>query len=437
MPTPHFSEIISLYPEDEPFCAGYAPSQGRRCRMRTNALGRTCAMTILNEATKILHRGHMPTRDLLIDLAHYTLCTRFHQGQAEGLAEKWRREIERFLDEQARFKYREPARRRSRAEKVSADIELGVGQGQERRVPARRSISAAPTTPAQAPPRTRFVPESGRLGTVPSTVSAANSLTVGGSPSRSVARPPSPITASPASPALRDTAQIRVETRSRISATEPNARRVDSRISHSVPGGEETTNRQSPSPRRTFRGSDNTGIEEAVRTTRTTTQPTSRTTAASTDSTGVAENSPGRARNESMAPAALSRPRPSLPTSPSRATTTTPTRTPTRRSIEGDCSICFEPLQKAQCGLSSPHCSDGERNEYGASPATADRAALGRLNRRTENDGESGVVAGAEYAGLSWCKAHCGVNYHTKCIRSWLAAATRPTCPTCRGIWRD
>ncbi|KAL6233043.1 hypothetical protein BDW75DRAFT_7114 [Aspergillus navahoensis] len=353
--------------------------------MRTSASNRTCAMSILNQATRALHTGQKPTRDLLVDLAHYTLCTRFHQGQAEGLAEKWWREIECFLVEQARLERQELTSLWDRVEKLLAGTERGLGQGQERQVQTPGSIFTAPTTPAQAPPRTRFASATPRLETTPSTASATNRLPVGGSPARLVSPPASTSTASPA---LGDAAQRGVETRSQTRTRETRAREVESGESHSATGHEETA------------------------------------------------DDPRSTNNGSMVPAVLSRLRhSSIPTPPSRATTSPTGRTATRRTIEGNCSICFEPLQKARCGPSSLSCSEDEINGHGVSATVADGEASRPVNDTPERDGDSGEEK--EHAELSWCKAQCGVNYHAKCIKLWLAAATRSTCPTCRGPWRD
>lgn len=93
------SEIIKLEPEKEPWCAGYAPSQGRRCHARTNAHGRRSAMTLLNEGTKDLRAGRS-IDTLLEDLAPHVLCTRFHQSQAADLTRRWKRQVRTYLDSQ-------------------------------------------------------------------------------------------------------------------------------------------------------------------------------------------------------------------------------------------------------------------------------------------------------------------------------------------------
>ncbi|KAJ5146777.1 hypothetical protein N7526_000129 [Penicillium atrosanguineum] len=94
---PSLFEIIKLEPEKEPWCAGYAPLQGRRCHARTNACGRSSAMALLHQGTKDLRAGRC-IDELLEDLAPHVLCTRFHQSQASGLARRWQRKVRSFLD---------------------------------------------------------------------------------------------------------------------------------------------------------------------------------------------------------------------------------------------------------------------------------------------------------------------------------------------------
>ncbi|KAL4733781.1 hypothetical protein BDV11DRAFT_199495 [Aspergillus similis] len=429
---PHLSEVISLYPEDEPFCAGYAPSQGRRCRMRTNASNRASAMAMLNHGTKQLLKGQMPTRDLLVDLAHCTLCTRFHQGQAEGLAEKWRRDIEWFLDhEHTRSGLQELASIQIRASKLFADFERALEQEQRRRVPTPRSTPATPTTSALAQLWTSSASTSSRFETIASTDSTRNSRPVGVYSSTVVPQSGSAIASSSAS---RGAAQSRVETRSRISRTETTAREVESRALGSASGVQDATSRPVSSTRRSSRSSGDMGTQEPVNTTRATAPRTARTTTTSTVSIREVAINPRSTSDDSIAPAALGQPRPlSLRTAPARTITSAPRRTATRRTVEGDCRICLEPLQKARRGRDSPSCSNSEENRYGASAVTADGEASGPVSSMTANDIHGGKDK--KYTELTWCKTHCGVNYHTECIRLWLATAPNSTCPTCRGVW--
>ncbi|KAJ5371868.1 hypothetical protein N7517_003874 [Penicillium concentricum] len=127
-PLDSLSEIIKLEPEKEPWCAGYAPSQGRRCHARTNAHGRSSAIRLLNEGTKDL-RGGRSIDTLLEALAPYVLCTRFHQSQASDLTSRWKRQVRTYLDSQvASTPSARPVRVSSRGV-YSATIEGGTEDG--------------------------------------------------------------------------------------------------------------------------------------------------------------------------------------------------------------------------------------------------------------------------------------------------------------------
>ncbi|CAG8386919.1 unnamed protein product [Penicillium salamii] len=99
-PSLSLSEIIELEPEEEPWCAGYAPSQRRRCHIRTNSRGRSSAMALLDKGTEKLQAGRN-IDNLLEDLAPHILCTRFHQNQASTLTSSWRRKVRSYLESQS------------------------------------------------------------------------------------------------------------------------------------------------------------------------------------------------------------------------------------------------------------------------------------------------------------------------------------------------
>lgn len=154
-PMAPLSAIIKLEPEEEPWCAGYAPSQGRRCHMRTNARGRRSAMMLLNEGTKDLQAGW--NIDILLeDLAPHVLCTRFHQNQASDLVRRWKRQVRTYLDSQVvSTPYTRPARASSRmiSETAAAEMEEKIAVLQQRLREAEEKIrrleaaqSVLPTT---------------------------------------------------------------------------------------------------------------------------------------------------------------------------------------------------------------------------------------------------------------------------------------------------
>lgn len=126
-PLPHLSQIIKLEPEKEPWCAGYAPSQGRRCHTRTNSRGRSTATYLLNQSTKELHAGRC-IDNLLEDLAPHVLCTRFHQHQSSELATRWQRQVRSFLSSRSRPT---PPRRLARQPSVNVYPEVLGGSATE------------------------------------------------------------------------------------------------------------------------------------------------------------------------------------------------------------------------------------------------------------------------------------------------------------------
>ncbi|PYI02837.1 hypothetical protein BO78DRAFT_211625 [Aspergillus sclerotiicarbonarius CBS 121057] len=95
----HLSDILELYPDEEPYCAGYAPSQKRRCHASTNARNRSNARRLLDQGTSMLQAGQC-IDNLLYNLAPLVLCTRWHQGQASNLAHQWSSQVRGYLGEQ-------------------------------------------------------------------------------------------------------------------------------------------------------------------------------------------------------------------------------------------------------------------------------------------------------------------------------------------------
>ncbi|KAF5855872.1 hypothetical protein ETB97_008282 [Aspergillus alliaceus] len=321
---PHLSEIVKLYPEEEPWCAGYAPSQGRRCHASTNARNRKTAMYLLDEGTKGLHAGR-DINNLLEDLAPYVLCTRSHQDQASELAAKWKRQVQRFLGSCM----------------LPAPSQRAAGE--------RQRISS--------------LERSGRSVDVESFYLEKWLQVLIGEPER-----------------LRTT---------RLAPAASRQRLVNERVT-------QTADRPS---------------ELSMSSALPTQQITIRTRAVAYSRAGLQVASAAASnRGLSNIPTAAIRAtsNPVLPGSGSRTTRSSTTSScsgdTTRRPIEGDCSICFDPLKKARTGT-----GDGTRHD------TEDKE---------------------EQQELSWCKAQCGVNYHTSCIELWLKASTKSTCPTCRSAWR-
>ncbi|KAE8135985.1 hypothetical protein BDV38DRAFT_250814 [Aspergillus pseudotamarii] len=327
----HLSEIIELYPEEEPWCAGYAPSQGRRCHAPTNARNRKTAMCLLDEGTEDLYAGR-DINDLLEDLAPYVLCTRFHKNQAPELAAKWKSRVQRFLS----------------AYVPPATTQRAAGERRQTSTPARSRRSVE----VEYPHRGKWLPT--RIG----------------EPERQ--------RTTRSAPAASQASLIN----ERVTQTASSTNRLYERSTSSaaLPTQEMTNRTRSVA---SYSQTSRQVASAAVSNRRLSNIPTTAIHATSS-----------HVRPGSGSSAALS-----SPTSPRSGDTT-------RRPIEGDCTICFDPLKQNAL--------------FGAGDGT---------HHGTEDEGEQQE--------LSWCKARCGVNYHAACIEMWLKASPKSTCPTCRSAWKD
>ncbi|KAE8370599.1 hypothetical protein BDV27DRAFT_151859 [Aspergillus caelatus] len=91
----HVSDIIHLHPSKEPWCAGYAISQGRRCCRPIIASDCAAACSLLDEAIDKLHAG-CSIDQFFQNLAPLVLCKSSHQNQASHLMATWGRQIRNF-----------------------------------------------------------------------------------------------------------------------------------------------------------------------------------------------------------------------------------------------------------------------------------------------------------------------------------------------------
>ncbi|KAE8168639.1 hypothetical protein BDV40DRAFT_251187 [Aspergillus tamarii] len=327
---PHLSEIIQLYPEEEPWCAGYAPSRGRRCHTSTNARNRKIAMCLLDDGTKDLYAGR-DINGLLEDLAPYVLCTRFHKNQAPELATKWKSLVQRFL---GACVFPPPTQRAAgERQQISSQgtssrsVEIEHSH-REKWLPVRigESERLRTTRTALATSRGSLVNER-----VTQTANSTNGL-------RQHSGSSAAVSTQAITNRTRAVASYSQTDRQVTSAMVAN-RRLSSITTATI---HETSSHVRPG-----RGSSSA--------------PSSRTPLCSGNTT--------------------------------------------RRTIEGNCTICFDNLEKnARFGA-----DDGAH--HGA-----------------EDEGEQPE--------LSWCKARCGVNYHAACIEKWLKTSPKSTCPTCRSEWR-
>ncbi|KAL4737020.1 hypothetical protein BDV11DRAFT_163158 [Aspergillus similis] len=97
---PHLSYILSLDPLLDHRCAGYVLTHGRRCTTETNLQDRTDAIKLLDTATADLRGGRRRyiENKTLQKLALCVLCSDItHQAQARTLVERWRADIEAFV----------------------------------------------------------------------------------------------------------------------------------------------------------------------------------------------------------------------------------------------------------------------------------------------------------------------------------------------------
>ncbi|KAJ5793519.1 hypothetical protein N7457_000118 [Penicillium paradoxum] len=150
-PTAPLSEIIGLAPEKEPWCVGYAHSQGHRYHARTNVHGRRLALMLLNEGTKELQAARN-IDDLLEDIAPHVLCTRFHQNQASDLIQRWKTQVSAYLDSQVAPAYTRPVKTSSRMmpDSAEADMEERIAVVQQQLCEPKRGIRRL--TAAQSSP---------------------------------------------------------------------------------------------------------------------------------------------------------------------------------------------------------------------------------------------------------------------------------------------
>ncbi|KAL4940875.1 hypothetical protein BDV06DRAFT_195770 [Aspergillus oleicola] len=364
---PHLCDILSLYPDQEPFCAGYAPSQGRRCHCRTNARGRKTATALLNEGTRYLYAGWC-IDDLLEDVAPHVLCTRFHQNQAMSLAAKWQRQVDRFWNT---YTYIPPTPVREQRRTAKAPTPL-MSRHDLEEGSSRMSRSLQGLLSRLERERLAVSQEQSHSG------------------SRYI-RPEQNVNATGSRPA---------DSESRRSGRPATARSTVPTPPPAPPVNVASTARavSIPSPR--------------TPATTTTSSTSSTTLATSTRPATLAT----RATAISIRAPSPSVPRVNLPTT--GISISPRTKHVTRRPIKGDCGICLESLRKVCSGQHNKEDGEGEEKAEG------------------DDDEDDEDDEGDEEVEISWCKAQCGVNYHTTCIKRWLKSCKHYSCPTCRSRWR-
>ncbi|KAH8698937.1 hypothetical protein BGW36DRAFT_377000 [Talaromyces proteolyticus] len=107
------SAIIGVWPGDDHHCTGIATTQHRRCRLTTNARNRSAACSLIDEGSALLASGEECIDDILEELAPLTLCVRWHQYQASGVASQWSEKVDKFVQRRRASSTRRTGGRRS------------------------------------------------------------------------------------------------------------------------------------------------------------------------------------------------------------------------------------------------------------------------------------------------------------------------------------
>lgn len=375
---PNLSQIIRLEPENEPWCAGYASSQGRRCHNRTNAAGRSRAMHLLGHGTKALRAGQS-IEEILESLAPHVLCKRFHQSQASDLASRWKKEVQSFLLSQELIT--SPRRQSAVSESLNTRRKVSKEILELQRILARLQNTHHDSAVSDSTPHNATVLSPGTGAG--STLHASHQGLMASSSGH---------TEQPTRDRGVRTPILRQQSTSAISTQVV-------RPIGSISGHMEQVRRREVIPQLipTHEVSNTTTTEAA--------RPQERTQASvhmsNAESGGT---TPLHVHSRSPPPRVVQR-----RTEQSVISVARP-HISTRRTIEGDCGICLCALQKA-----ADDTSDGGND--------------------TDNKDEHKKDVGEKNKDLVWCKSQCGVNFHKACMDQWLRRAPRPTCPACRRSW--
>ncbi|KAJ9370576.1 hypothetical protein DTO282E5_4744 [Paecilomyces variotii] len=382
-PSPYdLRSIIQLYPEQEPWCVGFAVTRGRRCHNQTSAVSREKACSLLDRGTRDLAQG-LNINDLLDQLAPLVLCKRWHQYECHDLVGRWARKVEDFQMRQNRASSirTTPTTTISRSSSSSpSTLGYPYTPGYSETNHYRRHGSPDEICSAQRI-NDLLQSMSDRLDRV------VESLEDSGQPA---VRPRHNAAGRPAQRQASSLAAGAATSRSASRTVEPDDSSVRNR------GSTSTSTRTERIPERTRSSSE--------------TRPSSSTTTRETPSTTTVS---GPQTLRTIPPTRPTRVRVSLVRVPEvnisriTSTPTTTRRIVTQKPIEGDCSICTNSLIHEE--------DHSTENSSG-----------------TENERESSGQ-------LSWCRAQCGTNYHKECIDQWLSTCRdmfrNPTCPYCRAQW--
>lgn len=390
-PVPHLSTIINLEPEEEPWCAGFAPSQGRRCHARTNAHGRSRAMKLLDKGTENLRAGRR-IDDLLGELAPHVLCQRFHQNQAQTLTNRWSRQVSPFVK----------APPSSPMRTITLDPNA-----------ARRQIPKETPTGRQR----NLFDDMDRLRSESSSVDNGRHI----------------------STRSRDSEAIRDARRGvRISRPMNNDLEVITPTDH---GALLIHAFRRPIPM--------TGSAAAEQHTVPVSFPRARyaTTSSRNLSLSSRTSSPTQRENNNSTVLPL---RSTTQTTSTSGATRRPIQGDCGICLSSMENVIFEDSDdedsdEAEDGDSDEseddenEWEDDEDEEHHSNSAGSHRVKSSSSNgEAADSHEESSNISSIERHDLVWCKAKCGVNYHKDCIDDWLASGhySARTCPTCRLSWK-
>jgi hypothetical protein len=127
-----------------------------------------------------------------------------------------------------------------------------------------------------------------------------------------------------------------------------------------------------------------------------------------------------------------------------------------RRPIEGDCSICFNPLNVDRtpeqadfsvlmwetCWLrrENAESNENEQSQGGDNEDEDDGKEHNEEGEDEDSNDNDNDGNDDNDDGLVWCRASCGINYHFDCFKRWVPQfeyRRKVTCPSCRRRWSD
>ncbi|EEA27198.1 hypothetical protein TMatcc_004523 [Talaromyces marneffei ATCC 18224] len=428
----HLSNILGVAPDFKNNCVGFATTKGRRCALpASNIRGRAQASRLLDEGTILLESGNENIDEILEELAPLLLCRQAHQNQAGQLVYEWSRKVEKFNERRrasAGFLLRSPSpplyHDSERARRYVA-LAQNAGRASPQRQASRTNIDETASIERDDNSRSiRIRPAPSRFSdseqvNIPSNVALANAEKMD-----------QPRNHTPIMPLVSTTrwtpSEINLQTHHARLAEELYGFGLEdsglhiyssssvgtSYVSHDLPRRvdrdeprtlrPESSNRI-PVPQTIFRTPRITISESTHR------QPTA---APPRPAQAISEAETSTISRESTRPVQ----------NPARREASRSEEI-TRRDVEGQCSICFLPLQEDESNLENRYASEDSDDFSGQDEE-------GSAGSHDVQDGHEDLV---------WCRGRCGNNFHRECMNSWIEtfenSEREPTCPICRAEW--